>query len=412
MRKRSYRQKSDKPIYGDTFSVYYGLFLNSPVPVELSFSFCSHLCSYCFANINKPGRWSDTSATMRTIANARNSKTLLAHLLNEGYPTLLSNRVDPFAASNYRTSVPVMELMTQMGMPVAFQTRGGYGIDETLQFIPKSVWYISVPFLSEELRKTIEPGAPSIASRLDLITKLRNKGHIVSAAANPYVPEWEPDHEKLMRTLRDAGAESVWIEELHFSQRQADMMPKRWRDAIGEGLVSYAKKVMKIDFPGFLVDARESAKSAGLHVYTTSQHEPTEYFDCYEKTYAKVFPTFQGFLNECHRLLPNGGEVSFIDFAEYMVPRLPKGKWQVHHYIGASSKDVLRDDPMPSLCSYLELLARAWFDVRTNYNPARNPCFAYKTYNEDGAIYLERDEDDMPLMLFDPSGSFYWHCSE
>lgn len=127
------------PRHGDSISVYYGEFLTSPCPLELSFNFCSHKCLYCFANLGKPGRFADVGRTLRLLQECDNRTTLEASLLRQRYPVVVSNRVDPFAASNHRQSLPVLRVMAGLGIPVAIQTRGGTGVDEALEFLPPSV---------------------------------------------------------------------------------------------------------------------------------------------------------------------------------------------------------------------------------------------------------------------------------
>jgi hypothetical protein len=39
-----------------------------------------------------------------------------------------------------------------MQIPVAIQTRGGKGVDDVLDFLPPSVWYISIPCLNDDIR--------------------------------------------------------------------------------------------------------------------------------------------------------------------------------------------------------------------------------------------------------------------
>ena len=57
---------------------YFGEFLINPVPLELSFNYCSHKCAYCFANLNKPDRQFDVLRFMRFIRDYPNRDTLAA----------------------------------------------------------------------------------------------------------------------------------------------------------------------------------------------------------------------------------------------------------------------------------------------------------------------------------------------
>lgn len=145
---------------GDTLGLYVGEFLISPIPLEISFNYCSHKCAVCFANLNKPERWFDAKTTMKTIQDAMSGNgRLVGELIRQGYPVLSSNRVDPFAISNYRQSLPVLQTLRDCGVPLSFQTRGGRGIDDILRGLPKSTWYISINQDDDALRKKMEPGA-------------------------------------------------------------------------------------------------------------------------------------------------------------------------------------------------------------------------------------------------------------
>jgi len=139
---------------------FYGEFLIHPAPLEISLNFCSHKCFYCFANLNTPGRRYDGAAVSRLLADMDNRQSLAARLLRDRYPVVISNRVDPFALTNYRHTLPLLEQLAAHNIPVTIQTRGGRGATEAMGMMPPAAWYISIPFLDEELRRRIEPGAP------------------------------------------------------------------------------------------------------------------------------------------------------------------------------------------------------------------------------------------------------------
>ena len=143
---------------------YYGEFLISPAPLELSLNYCSHKCAYCFANLSMPDRTADIGGILRFLGEFNERKSLEAELVRQGYPVCFSNKVDPFAATNYKQSIPILEVMSTLGIPVAFQTRGGQGIDDALKIVQPSCWYISVCTADDKLRKRLEPGAPTIES--------------------------------------------------------------------------------------------------------------------------------------------------------------------------------------------------------------------------------------------------------
>lgn len=261
-----------KQVSGDGLDVFYGEFLVSPIPLELSFNYCSHKCAYCFANLNKPDRWADVKAVTRLLQDYRNRETLTAQLLKDGYPVLISNRVDPFAASNYQQAVPIITTMAEMGIPVAIQTKGGRGIDDVLSALPPSAWYISISTLDDSIRKRIEPGAPTIDSRFELIEKLTSKGHHVSLGLNPLVPEWCPNPEALLSRAKDAGAKGVWAERLHLNHKQVANFSERERTMMTDPVITRAQKRTTTPPELELYDnARVFAQSIGLEVYGIAQ---------------------------------------------------------------------------------------------------------------------------------------------
>jgi len=222
--------------------VYYGEFLINPIPLELSMNFCSHRCYYCFANLNRPNRKLNTPQLMRFLASYKQRDTLAAHLLQQGYPVVVSNKSDPFAGSNYQITLPVLEVLTSLGVPVQFQTRGGKGIDEALTIVKPSVWYVSITMMNDTLRRKIEPGAPSIDSRFELITRLVEAGHYVVVGLNPCVPEWLPDPGPLLERVRAAGAWGVWVERLHLNHDQITNLTPKEKEAISQPIIDRAKK--------------------------------------------------------------------------------------------------------------------------------------------------------------------------
>src|SRR4029453_3427001 len=71
---------------GDTIDPFWGELLTSPIPLEVGFNLCSHACTYCFANLNKPGRYFGLQTTLRTLQEYEQRDTLTSLLLRKKYP--------------------------------------------------------------------------------------------------------------------------------------------------------------------------------------------------------------------------------------------------------------------------------------------------------------------------------------
>ena len=383
---------------GDTISVYYGEMLTSPIPLELSFNYCSHGCRFCFANLNKRDRRADIQATMRLLASYRERSSFEAQLLQDGYPVLVSNRVDPFAHSNYQQSVPVMRLMSEMGIPIAVQTRGGRGVEEAMEFLPPSVWYVSIHTLDEVTRKDVEPGAPSIESRFELVQNLVQRGHRVVIGCNPVVREWLPEPAELFARAKSCGAEGAWIEMLHFNYKQVAKMTQADKDKITFPIIerSGQRKRDSADVRHFEM-ARHDACEAGLAVFSIGQPTRSDFFKPYRELYQKTFPVVQDFVNFAHdtdRL-----EYWFDDYAEVMLG-MPQGVRPYGHVLGATAHQIMRERRLGNNMDAEQFLRLSWNEPQMKQCPARIPCFAYVGYGADA----EADSDGMGIMAFRRAG--------
>lgn len=384
--------------------VYFGEFLTSPCPLELSLHLCSHSCAYCFANLNQPARRANVKRILSLLQNAHERQSVAAMLLRHGYPVVVSNRVDPFAASNYKIALPLLEVMAAQHIPVMIQTKGGRGIDEALAILEPSVWYISIAFEDDALRKAIEPGAPSLESRYDLIARLVESGHEVVVGLNPLVPEWLPDPLPTLERLYAAGASGVWIERLHFNRKQSRQLSDPALDAMGRDVVERAhKKIAHPDWEHFL-RTRQQAQDVGLAVFSKNQGNASTFFDPWRRLYAHTFPVLQDFVNVCHAALPEGGLVTFDDWLGFLGPHFPAGVHGIDSYLGATAHNLWHTHQVPTNLTYSQLLALIWQEGRVSLNPARSPAFAFAKVGDAPLV----DDRGMPVMVFVPEGTRAW----
>jgi DNA repair photolyase len=111
---------------------YVGEYLISPVPLHFGLNVCSHGCFYCFANLNNPERRSD-NADIRWLAKWQgDDATLIGWFLKQGYPLLVANDSDPFAASNEQTFLTLHGICKDKDIPICYQTKGGKPEHEAL----------------------------------------------------------------------------------------------------------------------------------------------------------------------------------------------------------------------------------------------------------------------------------------
>lgn len=366
----------------------------------------------CFANINNRERTADVPALMRQIAGFRDRRSPEALLLKQGYPVLISNRVDPFAHSNSAVALPVMEMMTDLGIPLTFQTRGGRGTAEALRFLRPAVWYVSFAQWRDEGRARLEPGAPTIEERLAFVSALRAAGHRVVAGINPYVPEWLPpgDDVALLDALRERGVEGLWIELLHLTPKQGKAMTARERDAVGLPLLArVGGRRPPTEDVAALRALRAMARDKGFTVYTSGQPEATDFWAPYRETYPRLFPTTQDAVDACWVDVPDGTALSFDAFMAAFLSRydLPDVAGGLDTYVRAKASggrllpELLNSGRLRSGMGWAEVMGLIFEEPRVSLCPARLRCFSYAGERAgDGEWTQYRDENDLPYLVF------------
>lgn len=406
---------------GTALTPYYGEFLVSPMPLELSLvEPCEYACSYCFAVLNdrywasKKGESvhrSQVKSVLTLLRDFTDRNTLEASLLRHGAPILMSNRTDPFSRVNRSASLPMINVLTELGFQIAFQTKGFINpedFDVVMDLLPiPTCWYISIASLSEDYRSKIEPGAPTIAHRLELIEKLRDRGHSVTVGINPCVPEWVGDPEKLIKELSDRDVWGVWIESLHLSKDQRAQLTDRERANLGEEIIARAAKRTIDPYDAEFSDrVRDAALATGLQVYSIGYDKRSDFFKPYHLNYSKTFPTIQDFLNACWDEFDDGDLVEFSAFAEFMLPHLPEGIHSAGHYVGATSRSFVKSfsGKWTNYLPYEQVLKWIWSEKTVKGCIADYPNFSYATAKEGNEVVRLVDESGLPIVLFHRSG--------
>lgn len=385
---------------------YVGDYLINPVPLQLSFNFCSHKCSYCFANLNNPDRSFDLREYQGQIKAIHTRKDLQSTLLKNKYPVLISNLVDPFATSNYQQAIPVIEQLTNMGIPVALQTRGGRGIDDVLKFLPPSVWYVSIPMLQDSIRKKIEPAAPSIESRFELIAQLKEKGHEVICGVNPTVSDWLPgdDSKFLIDKMKSVGVHGIWVAALHFNIKQLKRMPERDKINLGETVISKGMRNarnLQEDCFAFIDDMKNYALSVGVEVEGMFDGGKNNFFEPFKKVYKKLFPTIHDFINWCHENKKDGDAVYFHEFLKVM-GGFPGGEHNLSPYLMCMSQTLVKD--VHYKMSYKKLLWLSWNELRMKRTLDRYWSFKVGVHFDKGDMNWQVDDKGNKVYYFQREG--------
>jgi DNA repair photolyase len=348
---------------------YYGEFMYHPVPMHLEMNYCSHSCPFCFANLNHPKRRTELTQTLNLIKDYKSRKSLPARLLQEKYPVLMSNLVDPFAASNYKQTMPLLEMLTAEGIPVTFQTRGGLGWKDALDIIGPTCWYVSMSYWSEEIKQRVEKASPSLEHRWELIQTVIARGDKVMLGINPYVKEWLPeDHlEKLLVRAKEAGVSSVALYTLHFNADQLAAMPARDKEAMMALWTEEKARNASGETLKDLFRATQLAKDVGLKVLSSLQNDSSDIWSDFRDIYPKTFPTWHD-LHVWAAGLPEStkdGQYQVLEWenVEQMLDEfdLPEGLFsESSKYIGSVQRTFVKKKRLPAKMELRDVAKVMW----------------------------------------------------
>jgi len=222
---------------------------------------CMHACRYCFARPSHryleldQGLDFDQQIVVKTnIADVLRRE--LARPSWGGEQVALGTNTDPYqrAEGRYRLLPGIIEALADSGTPLSILTKGTLLkrdlplLTAAAERVPVGIG-ISLALGDEELRKTLEPGVPSVRGRLDLIRAVRDAGLPCGVMVAPVLP-WMTDSadqlDDLFAQLADAGATGVTTLVLHlrpgvkewFMSWLADERPelvKRYEDLYARG---------------------------------------------------------------------------------------------------------------------------------------------------------------------------------
>lgn len=321
---------------GDGIRLYAGEFLTSPAGLELSMNWCGHACTYCFANLTKPNRRADIRSVVGLLAEYRDRTTREARMLQAGVPMLVSNHVDPFAGTNAVQFEPIWEMCVGLGIPLTWQTRGAHKphmpiLERVVRQTPKSVWYVSIPMFDDDVRRRVEPHAPSVGSRIDLIAQLIDAGHVVTVGVNPLTLDWLPKFEPLLDRLKTMGVWGVWMQVPYFSKSFKGNLSVNAKARLGgKFIASCGEKGSKGD-KAHADAAMTYAKEIGLEIFSTSYEEPTKFFDPWHKVYKKPMPYWHQLINHIDPELNGADEDEYLvitrELAQSVLSPLPEMNW-------------------------------------------------------------------------------------
>ena len=180
---------------------------------------CAHGCKYCYApNILRIPRreWGEFVEIRRNIP-----KILANELKNKNRGVIgISTTTDPYQPleKNYKLTRYCLEQMVRHDFPVSILTKSSLimrDIDLLLRLSEVEVGFTITTYNDSE-RKLLEPGAPSIESRITALEKCSKKGIPTYAFIGPLYPTMDEDGmSKLVGKIKDSGTSKIMADRLN-----------------------------------------------------------------------------------------------------------------------------------------------------------------------------------------------------
>lgn len=191
---------------------------------------CTHACTFCFARNTHTyldfdaGRDFDSEIVVKVnVAQVLEKELAKSSWRRE--PVALGTNTDPYqrAEGRYRLMPPIIAALAASGTPFSILTKGTL-IRRDLPLIAEASARVPVHLAmtiamhDEELQQSVEPGAPTTASRLDTVRAARALGldcAVFLMPVLPYLTDTRDHLERAVCALAEAGATSVSYSSLH-----------------------------------------------------------------------------------------------------------------------------------------------------------------------------------------------------
>lgn len=198
---------------------------------------CSHGCRYCYAVfMKKYSPLGENQPWGEFVEVKKNIPEVLENELarkRKSDTVLLSSVCDPYQPleKKYRLTRTCLKSLRAYGWEIRILTKSPLILRDLdiLAYSLNARVGISVPTEDEEVRKTVEPNAPSIPNRIETLHKLRQAGIRTWAFIAPVLP-LDPQH---LHHILSPLVDYVMIDALNYRSQVSDLFRKMgWDHAL------------------------------------------------------------------------------------------------------------------------------------------------------------------------------------
>ncbi|MDH5669838.1 MAG: PA0069 family radical SAM protein [Nitrospira sp.] len=240
---------------------------------------CFHACAYCYARSSHEywGFGAGTDFESKIIVK-KNAPRLLRHAFDKpswrGELILFSGNTDcyqPLEAS-YGLTRACLSVCADYRNPVSVITKGALILRDldVLKQLNQEAWlrvYISIPFLSDEVARNVEPHAPSTTKRFETMKALSDAGIPTGISLAPLIPGLnEDDIPGLLERARKAGASTAMTALLRLSGHVETVFLDRMREAFPLRVGKIVSRLREVR-AGTVTEGRFFERQRGKGVY-------------------------------------------------------------------------------------------------------------------------------------------------
>jgi DNA repair photolyase len=191
---------------------------------------CSHACRYCFARPTHEYLDFDSGNDFdrELVVKTNVAEVLRRELFRRSWTrdaVALGTNTDPYqrAEGRYALMPGIIAALTDSGTPFSILTKGTL-LRRDLPLIVDAGTRVgvsvavSLAMLDPDLHRSVEPGTPTPAARLELISAITQAGldcHVMVAPVLPYLTDSKSQLEELLSRIAAAGATGVTVFGLH-----------------------------------------------------------------------------------------------------------------------------------------------------------------------------------------------------
>ncbi|MFL0285453.1 Rv2578c family radical SAM protein [Mycobacterium sp. SMC-21] len=191
---------------------------------------CSHACRYCFARPTHEYLDFDSGNDFdrELVVKTNVAEVLRRELFRRSWTrdaVALGTNTDPYqrAEGRYALMPGIIAALADSGTPFSILTKGTLLRRDLPLIVDAGARVgvsvaVSLAMLDPDLHRSVEPGTPTPAARLELISAIAAAGldcHVMVAPVLPYLTDSQAHLEALLSRIATAGAKGVTVFGLH-----------------------------------------------------------------------------------------------------------------------------------------------------------------------------------------------------